>query len=361
MKSLDSFGANDNERIRTLNTYQRQHSGGILEPVVMPNRVVTHSEKIELWSGLTLVSEAGTPAREYSRKPVLKYTGSGSQFLFTGTQSAQGYPGDGSPRDIDLVGIQFEGPSTVDCFPSYDPTTYTANGGGHVTWMARIHNCGFKNFRRVYWGWWDGVSMTGVNHFQGIADTALYVDGAENLLFGGGMSFIDNANWARVPKPHIRTRMKKSRIGDVMPTARGWSYQMAIESGTENLVVDGVAFDSQDAAPVSGASLRISGGKNITLTGCSFKGQADALAEAFEHGIIEIVGLDGDLTIGGNNFLRRGTRAAASTPLIYVGPKVPDGLILVEGNNTDYEGVVLVSRPGQVFCTDPRLKIKVVQ
>lgn len=359
MKSLDSFGANDNERIATLNQYQRDHRGGILEPVVVPNRVLSHSTPIDLWSGLLLTSESGAPAREYSRKPVLKYTGAGSQFRFTDSQTSQGYPGDGSPRDVDLIGIQLEGPSTVDCFPSYDPTTYTTNGRGHVQWMANIHNCGFKHFRRVYWGWMDGVSITGPTHFQGIADTALYVDGAENVLFDGGNSFIDNANWARVPKPHIRTRMKKSRIGNVMPTARGWSYQMAIESGTENLVVDGVQFDAQDSAPVSGASLRINGGKLITITNCSFKGQADALHEAFEHGIIEIVGLDGELSISGNNFLRRGTRAPRSTPLVYVGPKVPDGLILVEGNNTDYEGIILVSRPNQVFCTDPRLRVVV--
>lgn len=359
MKYWDTFGATDDDRVRGVNAYQRAHGGRILEPVELPSRVIEHSVPLELWSGLRMHSESPHRSCEYRRQTVLRYTGTGSQFMFTGSQDAQGYPGDGSPRDVSLRGIQFDGNGANAFLPEYDLTKYGTQGRSHVLWMSEFHGCAWTNFRRVNASWWDGLSISGVTHFQAIKDTPLWVDAAESSLFGAdAFSFMDNSSWAGMPKPFIRIRARKCTVGKVMITARGLSYQVAIDDGACNTVLDQVFFDSQDAAPVSGASLRINGGKNTLVTRCSFKGQANDLAAAYEHGIIEIVGGRNHL-IEGNNFWRAGTNASPDTPLVYVGPNVPTGGVVFGLNNFEgYTGIVQQSKPGQIVCTDPRITVK---
>lgn len=355
MRDFDSFGGNDNDRVKAVNTYHQNHGGGVLEPIQLPSRIITHSVPFQWWSGMRLIADGG-PAREYSRGTVLRYNGTGSQFVFTGSQTAQGYPSDGSPRDINIHNVQFEGPGNTDWTQCYDPRTYPQNGSSHVDWMSELRGCGWKLFNRVYWGWWDGLNLVGTTHVQAVKDTPFFVGGAECTLFGAESSFMDNTAWANTPKPFIRSVLEKSTIGAVMPTARGISYQMKIEGGN-NLVVNGTRFDSQDSDPVSGASLRIEGGANISVTGCSFKGQGDNFAEAYEHGVIEIVGGQ-HIIIQGNNFHRSGTRAPSSTPLVYTGPNVPFGGVVVGPNGFQgFDGVLQQSKPGQIVCTDPRMRI----
>ena len=357
MPTFDSLGSTDNARISAANAYHKAHGGRVLEPIILPSRVVTHSVPIELWSGARWVAPGG-PAREYSRGSVLKYTGTGAQFRFTRTQTAQGYPGDGSPRDSNFECIQFEG--SGDCFESYDPTTYPQNGHGRVAWMTSFWGCGWKHFNRIYWGWWDGLNITGPTHTQGIKDTPFYLGGSESTLFGAESSFMDNNTWQKTPKPFIRSRMEKSTIGRVMPTARGWSYQLKIEAGN-NLEVNGARFDSQDSDPVSGASVRIEGGVNLSITNCSFKGQANDLAGAFEHGLIEVT-RGRQITIMGNNFLRDATKAPPDTPLVYAGPNVQQGAIIFGPNNFEgFTGIVHQYRPGQIISTDPRITVRTQQ
>ena len=353
MKDFDSFGSNDNDRVTAVNAYHQNHGGRVLEPIILPSRVVNHTVPIQLWSGARWIAPGG-PAREYSRGTVLHYSGQGAQFRFTGSQTAQGYPGDGSPRDSNFENIQFEG--SGDCFESYDPTTYPQNGPGHVGWMTQFDSCGWKLFNRIYWGWWDGLNITGSTHVQLIKDTPFYVGGSECTLFGAESSFMDNNTWQKTPKPFIRSRLEKSTIGRVMPTARGWSYQLKIEAGN-NLEVNGTRFDSQDSDPVSGCSVRIEGGSNINITNCSFKGQCNDLAGAYEHAVIEIIGGD-NILVGGNNFLRDATNAPPDTPLVYTGPNVGQGAVVVTPNNFHgYVGVVRQSKPGQIICTDPRITV----
>jgi len=358
VKLFDSFGATDDDRVRGVNAYQQAHSGGILEPVELPSRVITHSVPFQLWSGLRMHSESPHRACEYRRQTVLKYTGAGSQFVFTGSQTAQGYPGDGSPRDVSLRGIQFDGSPSNTFLPSYDLTKYPAQGPSHVLWMSELHGCSWTNFGKVNASWWDGLSISGVTHFQGIGDTPLWVDAAESSLFGSdAYSFMDNSNWSNTAKPFIRVRARKCTIGKVMITARGFSYQIAIDDGAYNTVLDQVAFDSQDAAPVYGANLRINGGTNTVVSRCSFKGGGQNYLAAYEHGVIEIVG-GRQVNISGNNFLRLGTSASPDTPLVFVGPNVPDQGVIVGANNFEgYTGVVRQSRPNQIVCLDPRLRV----
>lgn len=360
MKLWESIPGGDDDRVRWVNAYQKAHGGRILEPIELPSRVIEHTVPFELWSGLRMHSESPHRACEYRRQTVLRYAGAGSQFVFVDNRGTQGYPADGSPRDVSLRGIQFEGRSSNTFLPSYDLTKYGAQGPGHVLWMAEFHGCAWTNFGKVNASWWDGLSISGVTHFQAIGDS-LWVDAAESSIFGSdAFSFMDNSGWAGVAKPFIRIRSRKCTIGKVMITARGFSYQIAIDDGACNTVLDQVHFDSQDSAPVAGCSLRINGGKNTTVTRCSFKGQGNDLAAAYEHGLIEIVGGRNHM-IEGNNFWRYGTSAPPDTPLVYVGPNVPDGGVVVGPNNFEgYAGVIGVSRPNQVVVLDPRMKVKVI-
>jgi hypothetical protein len=353
VRLFDSFGSNDNDRVTAVNAYHQNHGGGVLEPIELPARVITHSVPFQAWSGMKLV---GSPVRacEYSRATVLKFTGSGSQFVFAYPQTSQGYPSDGSPRDIALSGIQFEGPGNTDWWQRFDPSkdSYT----GRVLWMSEFHGCAWKLFRSVYWGWWDGVTISGVTHVQAVQDTPFHVAGAECTLFTGESSFMDNTGWAGVPKPFIRSRLEKSTIGAVMPTARGFSYQIAVDGG-RNLHIVGVRCDSQDSDPVSGASIRINGGSNINITNCSLKGQCDNLAAAYEHAAIEVVG-GRHIIIQGNTFVRAGTAAPSSTPLVYTGPNVGPQAVAVGLNGFDgFDGVLRQAKDGQIVCIDPRMRV----
>lgn len=350
---FDSLGATDDARITAANNYHQNHGGRVLEPIELPSRVIQHSVPITWWSGSRWLAKGG-PAREYSRGTVLKYVGSGAQIRFPRSQTGQGYPGDGSPRDSHFEGIQFEG--SGDCIESFDPTSYPQNGPGRVLWMTSFWGCGWKFFNRIHWGWWDGVNITGTTHVQLIKDTPFYVGGSENTLFGADSSFMDNNTWQRTPKPFIRSRLEKSSIGHVMPTARGWSYQLKVEGGN-NLAVNGARFDSQDSDPVSGCSVRIEGGVNISVVNCSFKGQANDLDSAFEHGLIEITG-GSHITVMGNNFLRDATKASPDTPLVFTGPNVGQGAVIVGPNNfSGFTGVLRQSKPGQIICIDPRMRV----
>lgn len=361
MKYWDQLGSTDDERVRAVNAYQRAHGGRVLEPIELPSRVIEHSVPFELWSGLRMHSESPHRACEYRRQTVLRYLGGGSQLVFAGLQTAQNYPGDGSPRDVSLRGIQFDGRTGNTFLPSYDLTKYGQQGAGHVLWMAEFYGCSWTGFGKVNASWWDGLSISGVTHFQAIGDTPLWVDAAESSIFGqDAFSFMDNSSWAGTPKPFIRVRARKCTIGQVMITARGLSWQIAVDPGTENLIMDHVHFDSQDRSPVSGANLRGNGGQNIVLTNSSFKGGADNLAAAYERGIVHIEGGAG-WTIAGNNFMRKGTRAPVDTPLVYVGPAVPDRSVKIGLNDfVGYSGVVLQSRPGQIVCTDPTITVRTV-
>jgi hypothetical protein len=109
---------------------------------------------------------------------------------------------------------------------------------------------------------------------------------------------------------------------------------------------------------VSGASIRINGGDGIVISGCSLKGQADDLAAAYEHAVIEVMG-GSHIVIQGNNFLRKGTRAGSDTPLVYTGPAVGQGAVKFGLNGwPGYLGILRQTVPGQIVSIDPTVTIK---
>ncbi len=356
--SFDSFsGASVDDKIRTLNAWAKSFGSSAARPaVVFDSKVYTHTVPIELWSGLSLVGGRRTASREYGTGTVLSYRGAANTSQLAFVTNSQGYPSDGSPRDISFDAIQFVGGSTTNHVPKNDPSG--SGYAGKTLWYVNWHDCGFVGFNTIYWGWGDGVTMNGITHVQAVGDTAFYVSGAENHFFDG-YSFIDNSSgaWASSGKPFFRTRMEKSSIGRIMFSARGNSYQLSIEGG-RNLVIDGAAFDAPTSAPTLGKQISISGGSGIRITNASFKGGMASPGSASggtsgNRALIHITG-GTQIVIDGNNFL-------PSTPLAWVGPNVAANQVKwgLNGYPTIASPVIQQSRSGQIVNIDPTVAVQV--
>ncbi len=355
---FDSFaGTTTDDKIKALNSWALSATASGSRPaVVFEASIYEHTTPIELRSGLTLIGGRRSAAREYGTGTVLSYKGASGTSQFNFVTNVQGYPSDGSPRDISFQSIQFSGGASVDHMPKNDPSG--GSYSGKTLWYVNWNNCGFVGFNTVWWGWGDGVTINGITHVQGVADTAFYVSGAENHLFDG-YSFIDNSSaaWASSGKPFLRTKMEKSSIGRIMFSARGNSYQVSVEGG-QNLVIDGAAFDAPGSAPTSGKQISISGGSGIRITNGSFKGamanpQSATGGSAANRALIHITG-GSQIVIDGNNFL-------PSTPIVWVGPNVAANQVKfgLNGYPTNGSPVIEQSRAGQIVSIDPTVSVTV--
>lgn len=358
VRFFDTLGATDNERVTAMNRINQDHGPTIL----VPDRVIAHSVPIETWSGGNVVAFPTGPAREYSQGPVFKFTGTGSQIVFApSAQTGQGYPSDGSVRDMTFSGIQFEGGSSTTLTPE------TSDYKGKTFWYTDFHNCGFKGFKSVIVGFGTGFTMSGSTHTQGIVSTPFRFGGSENR-FGREQSFSDNTVWDLVEKPMFHADgAEKSFINDWMPTARGKSWQLTIEEGRA-VTASEVSFDSQTLKPVFGANVKILSGDGHRIINCTFKGGMTNPANGGRHDLTRIaaaqnrafIQIEGGRQhiIMGNTFLNHGSTVPANTPLVYIGPNVPDFGVKFEANSwPDFDGVILVTRREQLVCSDPSIKI----
>ena len=180
------------DRRRTNCQAQRlgRRSAGKNTPVYeFANRTYTISTPIKLFSGLKLRGTGGLPAREFDGGTVIVWQGDddSSVFVFPPEgQSGQNYPTDGSPRDISISGLLFEGGASTNVFPRLSMST-----GSHVgktLWYSSLHNLGVRAMRTFWWGYGTGVSLTGSFHAQALSDTPLYLGGSENTIFGTQIS-----------------------------------------------------------------------------------------------------------------------------------------------------------------------------
>jgi hypothetical protein len=331
---FDTFfaGATVNEKIQAMNAWHLRQSAP--SPAVLFDvKQYSFNAPINLHSGMALIGGKSVAAHEYSRATVLNWTGGSgsSMFVFPGQQPPQGYPADGSPRDITVAWVQMQGGASTHCIARNDPSS--GSHAGKVLWMSNFHGCGFKNFGTVWWGWGDGTSISGPTHVQACTDTPFHLGGSECSLFArDAFSFMDNSTsaWAGSGKPFMRSRLSKSTIGQVMVTARKTTWPLSVEGG-HSLMVSGLCFDAQDSDPYYGTALRISGGDGIVVEGCSFKGgmhnpPAGAGGAGANRGWVHITG-GAQILLHGNRFARRGTNAAASTPLLYVAGGVGAGQV----------------------------------
>jgi len=364
-------GADDTAKVVSMNAYYKAHAGKQRDTTRFPARTVTTSVPIEWWSGLSLIGGAGLPVREYSRRPTIRYVGpAGSAlFKFTGSQTNQSYPADGSPRDISITGIQFNGGASVDCVESVD--TYTK---AKVAWYVDFHNCGFNGWRRIWHGFVDGCGITRITHMQAFSDTAIFWRGSEATLFdSAGFSFCDSsvmvrdASGATVPvlagKPMLRFCVSKGEIGRCMPTTRKDILALLIDSGA-GIRVHGFSPDSQDSDPCYGSNIRIDGNaKGVIISDSTFKGGISDPAKgaggaAKNRGIIHVE-QGADVLIDHNVFIRQGPNPGpTTTPLVYAGLGVsPLGIRIGLNGHVDYDGIVAASKAGQFDVADGSIRI----
>lgn len=358
--AFDGLGANDNARIAGWNALQKAHGGGILPTVIMPARQINFSTPIQLYSGLKGIAMSGRSA-EYSRACVFNWQGASgtSMFVFPSEgQTNQSYPGDGSPRDGYLEGIQFQGGSSTSWLPKYDPAT--ASYSGRTLWYWQFHGCAWKSFGAVWWGWSTGCTINGQTHFQGCALPAINISGSETVLFGqDAQSFMDHSSAGGAAQPHIISRLEKSSIGRCMITARGNSWQLTVAGG-RNIRVLGVDLDSQTADPVDGKNLLVSGGTNVIIGDCSFKGGMDAPSsgaggETANRGFIHITG-GSEIIVDRNAFTNDGTSAGSSTPLVYASSGA--GTVRIGLNaHSGFSAVARQASSGKITSIDPSISV----
>jgi hypothetical protein len=322
-------GATVNDKIVAMNAWHKANGATNPRPAVLfDSRVYSFSTPIEMWSGLALLGGRRVAAREFSTGTVLHYSGAAGTSMMTFVANSQGYPGDGSPRDMSFHSIQFEGAAGTHYLPKHDPGTETSYAG-KTLWYVNWHGCAWKSFATIWWGWGDGCCITGPTHTQLLTDTAFHVGGSECAFFGNdAFSYADSPTDISVP--YFRSRMSKSTIGRVLVTSRKHNTQLSIESGFA-LDVHQFYVDAQDSDPVYGSPVRISGGDGINLSNLSFKGAMDLPASgnggaAANRAWIHVTG-GSQILVQNCSFSLGGTRATAATPLLYAAPAVGAGQV----------------------------------
>lgn len=360
-RTWDSFGDTDNERVEAINDYHQNHGGAPTDTIALPARIVRHSVPLKLFSGSSY--KGPTTAREYSRHAVLQWDGGpdSAQFIFPPEgQTGQSYPSDGSPRDITWEGIQFIGDPENHHIEPFD--VHSNEYSGHTLWYCRWKDCGWSYFRTAWSGWGTGSVVAGTSHLQGIGLTELAVGGSENRVHGGeyGLSDAQPSLHQQGGLPSLHVHFSRALVGDALISVRGDRYGLLIDYGM-NIYVHGLGVDSPNSEPHHGASVKVKGGKNVTLEGLSLKGGMNnpgAATGGENRGLIDISGGD-QIVLAGINALREGTSAPPSTPVVYVGAGA-SGVLIHSVNASGYDGVVRVEQGADVHVLDPRLTVQTV-
>ena len=356
---FDEFfaGADDPTKFAAMDAWNQSNTGG------GPRRTVLFAPRaysvptLNLWAGMRLEGANSTSVREYNTGTTFNCVGATNQFVFPGVSNGgYSYPASGAPRDISMRSIMFNGGSTKNWIAPQ--ASYVA---ANVLWMSTIHDCGWTNWLTIINGYLDGLTISGNSHIQGCYDTPFTLGGSENNIFGDGFAFMDAAAAFGVVangKPFIVTHMDKSRIGRIMITGRKTGSHMLVTGGT-NQVIDGVAFDAQDADPVYGSGVEVTGGDGLVFSNCSIKGgmatnpAASPGGLAANRGWIHITG-GTQTAFNGCQFQRAGLNQPATTfPLIFTGPGVGQGQVKIGLGNTyggyaGANGVVQQTTAGQI-------------
>jgi len=350
---VDQLAGSDDERILAINERTKQAAGKGVPVFEFNNRVYTISTPIRLYSGLKLMGSAGLPAREYGSGTTIRWAGppETSTFVFPSEgQTGQKYPTDGSPRDISMSGLLFEGGSRTDVFPRL---AMTGDYVGRTLWYCNLHNLGVRDMRTFWWGYGTGVSLTGTFHAQSMSDTPLFIGGSDNTIFGTeAQSFMDNSSvaWEVSGKPFIRTVMSKSYIGRVIISARSDSYHVSVEGG-QGLFIDGAQFDAPSGSPTSGRAISVSNVDGLTISNCSFYSGMVNPGEN-SRGIIDI-SQGRHVVIQGNQFIAGSTELQPSNTVL-VQNSGPDPVKMAMNGFPGYSGIVR----GDVISPDPGIRVE---
>ncbi|ROP45956.1 hypothetical protein [Pseudokineococcus lusitanus] len=363
--SFDELGGDDNARVTAMNAYHRSHGGRPSKTVRLPARQIDTNVPILLYSGLSMAGREG-PAREFQRGTIWNWQGpAGSSCLAfpSDAQTNQSYPSDGSPRDITMRGIQFQGGASTHWMPKNSMTGQDI--AGKTLWYCEFKDCGWKNFSTVWWGYVTGCSFaTGVSHFQAIGDTAIFLGGSETTVFGNdGYSFAASSTSTQTATPFMRSMLSKSTVGRCMITARGAGWGLTIEGGY-NSTFDQLAIDAQNSSRINGKALLVTGGAGHVISSLSVKGAMAApssTASALDRAFVVVTG-GSQLLLERHKLTRRETSYAADQPVVHVASSLADRALVI-GAGT-YDGfidpaAVRVARADQVLTTDPRVRFLV--
>ena len=353
-------GADDNAKVTSMNAWAKAHNGQPTRYVMLDCRQHNVSVPIEMWSGLKMIGSMGEPPHEYGRATIWNYQGaSGSACLkFTGTQTNQGYPSDGSPRDMNFSGIEWHAGVDRDFI---EPTGYVA---GKIIWVSKFADSSWVGFKSIWVGFGDDVMFaTGTSHFQaGGANVMIDVGGSECQIFDNGTQSVSDSgdgNRAAAGLPQVRINLSKSNVGLNMLTSHKNAWQLEIYGGHATQF-NGLKFDAQDSDPYYGSPVKVTGGQDHRITGCSFKGGmtnpgAAAGGTNANMGWIHVTG-GRHLLVDGNAFNRKGNNAPPpTTPLVATTSSAPTNAVAFGLNSfSDYNGKLLQATPGQIVNLDPR-------
>ena len=353
---VDQLGGSDDERIGVLNERAKRSAAKDTPVYEFAHRTYTLSTPIQLYSGLKLVGSGGLPAREFGSGTTIRWRGEPDSSIFTFPpegQTRQGYPADGSPRDISISGILFEGRGQTDVLPRLSMSADSYRG--QTLYYCNLHNLGVRAMRTFWWGYGTGTSLTGSFHAQAMSETPLFLGGSENTIFGSeAQSFMDNSSaaWVSSGKPFIRTVMEKSYIGRVIITARSDSYHLSVEGGG-SLIVSGVQFDAPSSFPSYGSALKVSAVDGLTISNCVFHANMANPGDG-SRGVVDISG-GRNVVVYGNQFVagrpqdREGP--GSETPIVFCSS--PDTVKIGLNGYPGYAGMV----KGNAVSSDPGLKL----
>ncbi|MDZ5089101.1 MULTISPECIES: hypothetical protein [Mycobacteriaceae] len=354
---VDELGATDDERLAMLNRLARETGGQGAQTFVLSNRIYQTSTPIRLYSGLKIIGTSGQPAREYNGGTTIRWDGKPNTSIFefpTDDRRRGNYPADGSPRDITLSGILFEGGqhgSDTDVFPKLDMTS--ASIRGQTLWYCTLHNLAVRDMRTFWWGYGTGVSLTGTFHGQAMHETPFFIGGSENTIFGTeAQSFLDNNSpaWKSSTKPFLRSVMQKSYIGRCIITARRNAHHISVEGG-RGLFISGVQFDAPNTDPTNGSAIKVTRVEGLSITNCVFYASMNRPKSG--RGIIDISGGQ-EITISDNQFIkyrRSMDEPLSDTPIVFSSAATPVKIGL--NNYVGYSGVIL----GSAQSIDPSVRV----
>ncbi len=326
-----------------LNTWNAGFTAGAPRPEVQFNaRAYTLDAPIDLRSGMRLLGTR-SPAREFQTGCVFK-PGNLTASMFRQVANTQGYRSDGSARAVSVQGIMFY--SSIPVLPKYNVNTDTYRG--HTWWYYDFHDCGFVVSDAIAVGWGDGLTFSGITHVQACRTTPFYVGGSENGFGSAGISFLDSDDsvWMGANLPFFNMFSDKWTLSDMMISARMKAYQVLV-SGGGNGRISRVYFDAPDGQPTSGAQLRITGGRALTVSDCSFKGGAG----------ISVTGGSGDIVINACVF-------SGNPGVLTIGPNFTGTVFLGLNSYEANAGIttpktVKVARASQLHSLDSRIQVVV--
>lgn len=354
---FDSFaGSTDDQKVTAMNDWAMNHGSQPRPAVLFSNRTYAISTPFKLFSGLRMIGGMQMPLQNFARGTVIDWQGgSGSSiFIFPPEgQTGQSYPSDGSPRDISVSYMQFQGPDNTDFLEQ--ATNYT----GKTLWYCEFHSCSWRNLRSVWRGYSTGSSISGQSYFEDINGTAINVGGAETSIFGQDtMSYVHQGIDPGVP--FLQISLSKSAVGQCHFNVRGVSPALRIDGG-HNTTYNGLVISPSDGSSINGAGIVITDGTAHTITNCHLTRVATNPSAGWNgsssnQGWIQASG-GYQHKLYGNTFIRQGSVPATDFPLIHVTNGVSSsGLKWGHNNYSGFSGAAWLSQAtlGRIVkLTDP--------